>query len=256
MGLLKDLTAHTEASKLDEAQACLSKLKICMTEFPSLPPCGVASANAAQERMIARQTFEQAALLSVKSEDMVAFECNVAQLKPFYSDEVEAQSQLRYPVLGMNLLHLLVENRLAEFHSELELIPEEGRANECIAFALQLEQYLMEGSYSKVLNARSSCPQQFSFFMDGLVNRIRENIAECSEVAYQSLTLADAQSMMNFNSQEEMLSYIKDNKEAWVVKDGSIFFQQKDNKMTSDDIPAMRLISEALLYATELERIV
>jgi 26S proteasome regulatory subunit N12 len=62
--------------------------------------------------------------------------------------------------------------------------------------------------------------------------------------------------MMNFNSQEEMLSYIKDNKEAWVVKDGSIFFQQKDNKMTSDDIPAMRLISEALLYATELERIV
>jgi hypothetical protein len=28
MGLLKDLTAHTEASKLDEAQACLSKLKV------------------------------------------------------------------------------------------------------------------------------------------------------------------------------------------------------------------------------------
>jgi 26S proteasome regulatory subunit N12 len=193
VGLVKDLTAQIEASKLDEAQACLSKLKvraascfpapplllltfvmqICMTEFTSLPPCGLASANAAQERMVARQTFEQAALLSVKSQDMVAFECNVAQLKPLYNDPVEAQSQLRYPVLGMNLLHLLVDNRLAEFHSELELIPEDGRANECIAFAIQLEQYFMEGSYSKVLNARSSCPQQFSYFMDGLVNRIR-----------------------------------------------------------------------------------
>ena len=205
--------------------------------------------------MIARQTFEQAALLSVKAEDMLAFECNVAQLKPYYSID-QAQSELRYPVLGMNLLHLLVDNRMAEFHSELELLPEDGRANECIAFAIQLEQYLMEGSYSKVLGARSSCPPQYSFFMDGLVNRIRDSIAECCEAAYQSLTLSEAQHMMNFTSQEEMLSYIKTNKEAWTVSGDAISFQQSEKKMTSADIPAMRLISESLLYATELERIV
>lgn len=48
------------------------------------------------------------------------------------------------------MLFLLVENRLAEFHSELELMGDGERADECVIFPVRLEQYLMVGSYDQV----------------------------------------------------------------------------------------------------------
>lgn len=59
------------------------------------------------------------------------------------------------PVRGLNLLFLLVENRLAEFHSELELMDDVERAEECVVFPVQLEQYLMVGSYDQVRRGRA-----------------------------------------------------------------------------------------------------
>lgn len=53
-------------------------------------------------------------------------------------------------VRGLNLLFLLVENRLAEFHSELELMEDAERASECVVFPVRLEQFLMVGSYDQV----------------------------------------------------------------------------------------------------------
>lgn len=52
-------------------------------------------------------------------------------------------------VRGLNLLFLLVENRLAEFHSELELMGDAERASECVMFPVRLEQFLMVGSYNQ-----------------------------------------------------------------------------------------------------------
>jgi hypothetical protein len=93
------------------------------------------------------------------------------------------ESEMRAPILGLNLLYLLVENRLAEFHSEaraiclwierigsweslsdvfsnpslhiksslqLEHLSEAERGSPYISFPLQLEQHLMVGSYHKV----------------------------------------------------------------------------------------------------------
>lgn len=64
--------------------------------------------------------LESATLLSIASEDMPAFERNVTQLKPYYSGAA-APSPLHYPILGTRLLHLLVENRMAEFHNEVRV---------------------------------------------------------------------------------------------------------------------------------------
>jgi hypothetical protein len=52
-------------------------------------------------------------------------------------------------VLGLYLLHLLVEARLAELHCEVETLSAEDRAAPTIAFPLKLENYLMEGGYNK-----------------------------------------------------------------------------------------------------------
>lgn len=56
----------------------------------------------------------------------------------------------RQHVVGLYLMHLLVENRLAEFHSEVELLAPGDRESTFIAFPLQLETFLMEGNYTKV----------------------------------------------------------------------------------------------------------
>lgn len=73
------------------------------------------------------------------------------QLKPYYMDFVSQlpTSPNQSAVRGLNLLFLLVENRLAEFHSELELMGDGERASECVVFPVRLEQYLMVGSYDQ-----------------------------------------------------------------------------------------------------------
>lgn len=76
-------------------------------------------------------------------------------------------SPYRYLLLGLNLLSLLSQNRLADFHTvknilfnpsfislsvqELELLPPKDiQTNLYIKHPVSLEQYLMEGSYNKV----------------------------------------------------------------------------------------------------------
>ncbi|CAN0421390.1 unnamed protein product, partial [Discosporangium mesarthrocarpum] len=73
-------------------------------------------------------------------------------LKPYYLDFAGElpPTETRSAVQGLNLLFLLVENRLAEFHSQLELLSDEERENDCVSFPVKLEQYLMVGSYDQV----------------------------------------------------------------------------------------------------------
>ncbi|MCI08593.1 26S proteasome non-ATPase regulatory subunit RPN12A-like, partial [Trifolium medium] len=63
--------------------------------------------------------YEHAVVLSVKIEDQDAFERDFFQLKPYYTDARNRlpQSPQEYPILGLNLLRLLVQNRIAEFHT-------------------------------------------------------------------------------------------------------------------------------------------
>lgn len=62
-----------------------------------------------------------------------------------------------YPLLGLNLLFLLSQNRVAEFHIELELLPIDKILNNVyIQHPVSLEQYIMEGSYNKVLFGNTS----------------------------------------------------------------------------------------------------
>lgn len=52
------------------------------------------------------------------------FTRNLNQLKPYYSDlrHLLPPSQHEHTILGLNLLSLLAQNRIAEFHVELELL--------------------------------------------------------------------------------------------------------------------------------------
>ena len=71
--------------------------------------------------------LELAVYLSIKQGDEAAFERNYSQLRVYYSDAraLLAPSGQEAALAGLNLLRLLVQNRIAEFHTELEVVPPE-----------------------------------------------------------------------------------------------------------------------------------
>ncbi|MCL7033125.1 hypothetical protein MKW94_003594 [Papaver nudicaule] len=161
---------------LDTCTNLLSQLKVMLTEFTSLPPLFEDTPNAVHELTIARDIFEHAVVLSVKAEDQDAFERDFFQLKPYYTDTAGKlpPSPQEYPILGLNLLRLLVQNRIAEFHTELELMSASAMENLCIKHAVELEQSFMEGAYNRVLSARQTVPHEtYVYFMDLLAKTVR-----------------------------------------------------------------------------------
>lgn len=73
----------------------------------------------------------------------------------------------------------------------------------------QLEQHIMEGSYNKVLSAKQDglYAKEGMFFMDMLVDTVRDEIAECSEKAYASIKLADLQTLLMLGSEAELREF-------------------------------------------------
>lgn len=95
---------------------------------------------------------------------------------------------LRYQLLGLNLLCLLAQNRVAEFHTELERLPaNEIENNVYIRHPVSLEQNIMEGSYNKDLLAKGNVPaESYNFFIDILMDTVRNEIASCLEKVIKS----------------------------------------------------------------------
>jgi len=207
-----------------------------------------------QELLLAREVLELAALLSVKMKDIPAFERHISQLKTYYYDfaSVLPGSEREAPLLGLNLLRLLSQNRIAEFHTELELIPPEVASSVYVRHPVMLEQYLMEGSYNKVLAARNHVPHDsYPYFIDILLNTVRDEIADCSERAYDALPLSHAKAILMFDTDAALVEYA--NAHNWTIEGAHIRFA-KEKETTQ--VPSMKLVTQTLAYAKELERIV
>merc|ERR1711988_968374 len=201
-----------------------------MTAFSALPPGGDAeSATLQQELLLAREILEHGALLSVRMHDIPSFERHVAQLKVYYNDFSTKlpPSQRQYPILGLNLLRLLAQNRVAEFHTELELIPSAlQQSNIYIKYPAQLEQHIMEGSYNKVLSAKHDdiYSKEGMYFMDMLVDTVRDEIAECSERAYPSISGAELQTLLMLSSEAELADFAE--QRGWTISNGTVSFSK------------------------------
>lgn len=247
----------TAVSKSDTgtAQRLLSQLKVKLIELQALGPQLDSSAPVQDARLLAREVLEQAVFLSIKLKDEAAFERNFFQLQAYYTDtRLGPPSPLQDLIVGLNLLRLLVQNNIAEFHTELELLSAQVRHSTHVAQATQLEQWLMEGAYTKVLGARQSAPDPaYAYFLDKLQSTVRDEIAGCSEQAYLDLPIKEAARLMMFKSEDELTEYAA--QRGWQVQDGQVLFQSNEEEGV-EDVPAVDLIKHALTYARELERIV
>lgn len=243
---------------LAASKQLLNALKLELTKLPALSLTGEPGSNAQQQLLLARQVLELAVLLSIKQQDEVAFERNYNQLRTYYTDSRTAlpPSDQERMLVSLNLLRLLVQNRIAEFHTELEVIPDEVQAAPEVAQVVELEQWLMEGAYNKVLDARSrAASDYYAYFLDSLSSTVRDEIASCSERAYESLSLADAASLLMLGSADEAAAYAQQH--GWEVVNGHLAFKpQAGQKAAAAPPPSLDIISNCLSYAKELERIV
>ena len=168
--LITELKAQYEAGDVVGGQETLTKLKIWLLEQDS----------GTIDPAVAIEILELGVLLTVTDGDLDAFARNVAQLKPYYamaSNTTTTSSERKCHILGLNLLHLLVDNRLSEFHAELELLTEKEASHSLVSFPIELERQLMVGMYDKVLNVQVPHPS-FQFFVDNLVQTVRDSIAD------------------------------------------------------------------------------
>jgi len=244
-----------ETAGAENSERLLSELKVLMTQFSFLHPGAIETPNAIKEMLLARETLELATLLSVKTKNLSSFERHIAQVKTYYQDTGNKleESPRQYSILGLNLLRLLATNRIAEFHTELELIPADKHDNIFVRHPIQLEQYLMEGSYNKVLAARKEFPSPYyTYFMDILIDTVRDEIADCTEKAYTSLPSQAAKQFLIFQSDIELFDYAATRN--WNVQGGEIIFEKEAESVA--EIPAYKLMKNTLSYAKELERIV
>ena len=183
----------------------------------------------------------------------------MAQLKCYYFDYQSnlPESAYKYQLLGLNLLFLLSQNRVAEFHTELELLPAECiQSNVYIRHPVSLEQYLMEGSYNKIFLAKGNVPAElYTLFIDILLNTVRDEIGACMESAFDKISIKDAARMLNLNTEKEVTQYCT--KKKWTVtKDGYLYFETQSEKKVEEPIPSAELVTLAIDYARELEMIV
>ena len=66
--------------------------------------------------------------------------------------------------------------------SVVRLQPSSDLNNVYIKHPVSLEQYIMEGSYNKVLSLKGNVPaESYNFFFEILLNAVREEIASCVE---------------------------------------------------------------------------
>ncbi|KAF8665818.1 hypothetical protein AX16_000261 [Volvariella volvacea WC 439] len=250
-------TFDSRPSDLQRSAALLSQLKVGLIEAGLLPPLGDAHLD---DLIIARDILEIGAFVSIRAKDVPSFDRYFAQLQTFYTDysSLLPPSQREFPIRGLNLIRLLTQNRIADFHATLESLPIRADAiadNSYISHPVNLERWLMEGSYSKVWNAREEAPaEEYKFFVDSLMVTIRNEIASCEEVAYESLPLKDAATLLFFTSQSDLLRFAE--QRGWQVDlmNSRIRFARKDEEKV--EIPKQKLIAASLAYARELEQIV
>ena len=156
-----------------EATSQLSRAKILLLKQGALTPTPTASVEKLSQ---ARDVYEAGALFSIRARDADGFTRYVAQLQPFYEQQIPlsssasanpspaADSEQRNKITGLYLLLLLTQGRYAEFHSELESLacrePQGGGVeienDRFLGYPIKLERWLMEGSYDRVWRAMKS----------------------------------------------------------------------------------------------------
>lgn len=257
----RQLEAAWSKKDLQTTGKLLPKLKIHLLSLSFLPTGNNEAEMDSRPLLIARSMLEIGAFWSLECGDVFSFERYVAQLKSYYFDYsgILKESDYMYTILGLNLMRLLAQNRLGEFHTELEVFPPDQLRNVYLKKPVTLEQFLMEGSYHKIFLSKEDIPDPYyGLFIDILLNTIRDEIAKCTEKAYSQISYTEAARLLMLDNEQEFTSYV--NQRGWnhdTSRQLFVFAVKKEGGTESNEmLRSPLLISQCLGYARELEKIV
>lgn len=202
--------------------------------------------------------LEIAALYSAHQRDGMAFERYFDQLSAlhYFSLKTESEeSSTKWKIIGLQLMNLLVTGRLPDFHVLLERIPEQHLAsNPFIAFPLQMEQSLIEGMFHRVLASRSMVPApEYTWFIDGLMETIRNELASCVEASFDVLPLQQVGTFLLVRPGEESMILAFAQLRDWNVENGLVHLKQSS---TPIHFNPHQYICRSLNYANFIEQII
>ena len=213
--LVQSLQRNFNSHLFTSLPPLLTRAKILLTTHHLLTPT---SETPAQQIELARTVFEIGAFNSIHLRDKAGFVNYLGYLQNFYSLGLGGPKEAE--LTGLNLLRLLAENKIAEFHTQLEIIDATTgsvASSEPVKFAKGLEEWVMEGAYNRVWKAGEGQGVNVyqKFFLDVLMDTIRyilfsivgwtdcrNEIATCLERAYPSLPVSDTQILLFFPSQD------------------------------------------------------
>eukprot|EP01147_Barroeca_monosierra_P000474 gene474-3805_t len=239
------------SNQLSDCGNLLTEMKIALTEISFFPTEN--DQLKTRELVLARDSLEIGALYAIRLKDPETFERYLKQLKVYYFDYTESlpKSSFMYELLGLDLLHLLSQNRIADFHTALERLDTNLlHNNPYIRHPVELEQYLMEGSYNKVHLARESSPSEsFHFFLEHLMDTIRREIAASCEAAHEDLHVDEIKELLYMSNDDDIETIIRDHPE-WVVDGDKIIFPQFNE--ASSGLQSDNVSIEVLHHAFQL----
>jgi len=261
------LRAAWEKKNLSECGKLLAEFKVDLAKSSSgagfLPTEDADSAK--KELLVARNVLEIGAKYAVECEDIAAFDRYMSQLQTYYTDyaDVLEESPYKYELMGLNLLCLLALSRNAEFHVSVEKLPVDVlQKNHYIRHPVQLEQFIMEGNYNKVILMKDNVPSKsYTFFINLLLQTIRSEIASCMEKAYEQISLKDCAKMLQLDSKDAN-KLIKER--GWTVKGTGakavVEFEGGESEgkagQPGEEVPTEELAKMSITYAREMEQIV
>ncbi|KAJ7934827.1 SAC3/GANP/Nin1/mts3/eIF-3 p25 family-domain-containing protein [Mycena leptocephala] len=250
-----DLRASFTVVPPDLAQCgrLLTQLKVDLLQARLLLPHEHLNTD---DLVVARKILEIGAFWSIRTQDLVSFDRHVSQLQTFYNDLTTLPpSQHEYPIRGLQLVRLLTQGLIADFHTALEGLHDTAMKSPYIMYPINLERWLMEGSYAKVWATCAQVPApEYGCFVDSLMSVTRNEIARCQEAAYECLTLKDAATLLFFSSQSELLAFARERQWNLNMTLGELTFTKPGEEATR--IPKDKIIATSLLFARELEQIV
>jgi len=258
--LLYDKLKNEWVKKTKNLAQCgkyLSEIKVELTKLQFLPTSGAEVSK--EELLVARNSLEIGARWSIAMKDIPSFERYMLMLKVYYKDFQSSlpESAHMYELLGLDLLCMLSQNKVGEFHTALELLPAAALTdNVYIRHPVALEQYLMEGAYNKIYLAKGEVPAEgYKFFVDELLATIREDIADCLENAYETIRPQDIGKMLYLTDSQEINAYCE--QRGWKREGGQLVFTARAKPSQEDPIvPAKAMAEQMISYAREMEMIV
>ncbi|CAH3177649.1 unnamed protein product [Porites evermanni] len=232
---------------LEKVGKLLSGMKMALIQFSFLPTSSCKPSP--QELLLARDALEIGVQWSISKKDIPSFERYMAQLMAY-------QLFKRTGYL-FEWLKLSVKKKMVS-HSNGSGCPcKKNFAKIILRHSVGLIwHYLMEGNYNKVFLARGNVPaDNYHFFMNILLDTLRDEIAACTEKAYPCISLPEATRILYFESEKDMRAFGE--KRGWILKeDKYYYFELESEKETKQEIPSYKMIQYMLEYAKELERIV